>query len=100
MVMPTSLSSAGLSISCSVTSMSGSTPAASHASREFSTSSRIVVYRLFPGLSKPAMFLFSEKNSAGDFTLSTSPRAVRRTPAAFGAIEAGKQYPRVRAPAN
>lgn len=38
-------------------------------SSEFSTSSRVVVYSDFPGLSNPAMFLFSAKNSAGDFCL-------------------------------
>lgn len=42
-------------------------------SREFSTSSRIVVYRHFPGLSNPAIFLFSAKNSAGLFCWSVSP---------------------------
>ena len=68
-------------------SMSGSSRIDSHASSEFSTSSRMVVYRLLPGLSKPAMFLFSEKNSAGDLKRSTSPRAVvMPLPSFFGGI--------------
>ena len=54
-------------ISSIVTSTSGRTPTRSAASRLFSTSSRTVVYRLFPGVSKPAMILFSAKNSAGLF---------------------------------
>uniref|UniRef100_A0A0A9ESF6 Uncharacterized protein n=1 Tax=Arundo donax TaxID=35708 RepID=A0A0A9ESF6_ARUDO len=49
--------------------MSGSSAMDSAESSAFSTSSRIVVYRDLPGLSNPAMFLFSAKNSAGDFCL-------------------------------
>ena len=60
-------------------SISGSTLIDSHASSEFSTSSRTVVYSDLPGLSKPAMFLFSEKNSAGDLKRRTSPREVEMT---------------------
>lgn len=89
-------------------SISGSWLMLSAESREFSTSSRMVVYRHFPGcikkskrdndeiekgqgsggrrqltLSKPAMFLFSAKNSAGDFCSSTSPLTAAL---AFGAM--------------
>ena len=76
---PISLLSAARSISSMVMSISGSTLIDSHASSEFSTSSRTVVYSDLPGLSKPAMFLFSEKNSAGDLKRRTSPREVEMT---------------------
>eukprot|EP00882_Tetradesmus_deserticola_P033350 GHRQ01038092.1.p1 GENE.GHRQ01038092.1~~GHRQ01038092.1.p1 ORF type:complete len:183 (-),score=24.93 GHRQ01038092.1:259-807(-) len=55
-----------------VISTRGSTLMLSALSRAFSTSSLTVVYRHLPGLSNPAMFLFSAKNSAGLFCCSLS----------------------------